>query len=214
MTKAKPETKPYVARLNPKRRTSTLFFNVPPSGKIPATVVTQEYDMRGSIVFPAAQKDKNGGMRIEGYALLAGYDVHEKIIRVFEHQSFKSLTPLYDKATGVPTDRGMVWWFHQAWTKYYASRFYWQDAGLTSRQYKLEVYRNPAIKPSPSLLEIRWANLGAIEQIMWRRASEKTLRFPQSLKDDIVAGGDESVAKEALLLVLAGFEKHLWRDEE
>ena len=213
MTKAKPEATPFDARFNAKRGTSTLYFRVPELDGVPETISTQEYDMRGSIVFPTAKSD-NGSMKIEGYALLAGFNVTTRVIRVFEIQSYKSITPLYDRQSGIPTDRGMVWWFHQAWTKYYASRFYWQDAGLTSRQYKLEVYRNPAIKPSPALIEIKWANLGAIEQVMWRRAAESTLRFPQALKNDIVAGGDESVAKEALLLVLAGFEKSPWRFEE
>lgn len=189
-----------------------MFFNIPAHGDIPAGVQSGEFDMRGSIVFPVAQNDGDGRFRIEGYAILAGYDIGEKTIRVFENHSFKSITPLYDRETGTPTDRGMVWWFHQAWSRYYATNFYWKDSGLTSRQYKLEAYRNPAIKPSPSLVEVKWADMGAIEQIMWRRASEKTLRFPQALKDDIVQGGEESVAKQALLLVLAGYEKSPWRE--
>jgi len=203
------------ARYNFERETSTLFFRVASENGLPEGISSGEFDVRGSIVFPVAQSDGAGIMKIEGYALLAGLNIDTKQLDVFEHTSFKSITPLFDKEKGFPTDRGMVWWFHQAWSQYFSTKFYWQDSGLTSRQYKLEVYRNESIKPPPALSQIRWADVGAIEQILWRKAAEKSLRLPQTLKDDIVLGekeGVESVAKQALLTLLAGFEKEPWRD--
>jgi hypothetical protein len=135
LRKGRTMKRPMKAQYNSTRGTSTLYFeNVDD---------VAEFYMRGGIFWP--EQDK-------GFIVLAGQDVSNKVVTVFEEYEFLAVDHVLGPNQTIEF-YGPAPFFEKCWKRYFADKFFWKQPKETHKQFNLEVRRSQMIDPKPRFVE-------------------------------------------------------------
>ena len=172
-----------------------------------------EYFLRGGLCWPRFSP----GQGLEGFAVLAGYNVETKGITLFEELPYKCVSPLATPE-GEVLDSGLAPFMNHAASRYYCERFYVpRTYGATADRYRLDLLRNKLILRPPMLVEIGELTPADLEQVVWGLVQERRLTyvdggyFHRCLQVWSAEEGSPVVA-EAVGAVLHGLLIHPYRE--
>ena len=129
--------KPRKATYNQKRETSTLYFKDFDDNR--------EFYMRGGVCWPEGDSD--------GFAIMAGQQIGNDQIYVFEQIEFATIEDIRDKSQIIKY-HGLASWLNRCWSKYFGRRYFWNQPQAIHDRFRLQVYRSGSIEPKPGFIEI------------------------------------------------------------
>lgn len=166
-------TKPKTRFYDPKDRTSKFTFE----GE--SSQLDGEYLMRGGVCWPV-QVMSETGPRLEGAAVLCGYDVDRHRIIVFEETRFLCVDHVVDPETHMVEFRGLCDWLNMCWQSYYAQSYYYHHDAVTHKKHLLEVLRSKVIEPKPHFLEAIWNETDVADNLVWHKREVRRLFYGES----------------------------------
>lgn len=184
-----------------KRRTSHLAF----AGE--SKKLNGEYLMRGGVCWPI-QVQTEEGARLEGAAVMCGYNVDTDRIIVFEETEFICVDHVLDPETHEVEFRGVCDWFNLCWQRYYAQTFCYHHDALTHKKHLLEVLRSKAINPKPVFLESIWKETALADNVVWHKREINRLFFPDKLVAKAL--GVMAVRPDAVLPIFEALRSAVW----
>ena len=148
-------------------RTSTLFFDDKPLGK---------YFLRGGICFPV-MSHMNGGLDIQGFAVMCGQEISTGTVYVFEQIGFITIDNILNIETSLIDHHGLAGWFNKMWGTYFADHYFWSQKDVVARKYRTEIHRSKMIKPMPYFQELDEMDNTQADIAIWRLVKLKLLKF-------------------------------------
>lgn len=184
--------KPIHATLNPKDRTSTLFFPDRPG---------KRYFVKGSICLPMAY-EKSGKMIYEGFVILAGQDPSTGIISIFDGRPFLTIEP-YIRNEKIEHD-GISFWLNDAWSRFYCRDFFYNQNSSLATQNRVEIQRSMMISPKPVLIPVHWDKDEDSDLVLWRAVRLKQYKAkPGSELENQIKAYNQGDRKQVLPAVHA-----------
>ena len=137
------------------------------------TLLDGEYYLRGGLCWPRFSPGKG----LEGFAVLAGYNIESHGITLFEEHPYKCVSPLATPE-GEVLDSGLAPWLNHAASRYYCERFYVpRSYGATADRYRMELFRSKLVLRPPMLIELGEMTPGDLEQVVWGLVQERRLIY-------------------------------------
>jgi len=194
--------KPLKAKLNNFHHSVELFFENS----------IEEYSIRGAIVWPESITQT---MAVEGMAIIAGQNLQNLQITVFEQFPFFHVD-LRIMAGGEMV-AGLGPWFNEMLKQYGCRSYFWVGNKMVHRRYRTEIMRAAMIEPKPLFIEIPFAqdkNEG--NTLILEKAREKKFLLENDsviMKQLRMDSPDprNQYGIQALRVLLAGYEKYPWR---
>ena len=187
--------KPITAVPNLRRDTVRLSFDIGPS--------PVEMYIRGSVAWPEG--------KIPGMALVAGQDIQNRHIWVFDDYQFLTVEPLFIKNRS--RDIGLSLFLRDIWMRYGCNRLFYEADTLVHQFYSRQVYRDGILRPiGTAFIKVPYKDENITDDNVKTRVELKTLHW--SLQSDLDAENKnpDSPARHALRTLVAGFEYLPWRD--
>ena len=205
--------KPKKAHYNDKTGTSRLFF---PWDDLTKTREDAEHYMRGGVCFPTAVTMPNGDIDVQGYIIMAGYNIDTGITTIFEEREFIVIQNILGQK-GELDYEGLGQWLNKTWSKYFAKQYFFHQDHEMTKQYRLEIIRDQTIVPTPEFVKVPWDSDQEAQNIIWKNIKMKKIRYDKDGKiveglKKIKAGEKEVVpVVHALQCLLAGLERYPFR---
>ena len=190
--------RPRKAHYNLKRQTSILYFSEGDLG---------EYYIRGGIFWP--EEDN-------GFAILAGQDINDKKVHVFEEYSFLTIDHVFGPDQMIEF-HGLAPFFGKCWSKYYGDKFFWNQPEETHKRFRLQVSRSQMVQPKPHFIEAPLSDADSARRLPfdYTRIGRLNMEEGSELHKQLeIAKHDEKAhlpAVFALGRLLAGFERYPFR---
>jgi len=168
-----------------------------------------DYYMRGAICWPALGSN--------GFIIMAGQEIRSKEITVFYERDFLTIQNILNEDHTIAF-RGIDEFFNNAWSRFFARKYFWHQPWELYRSFKLQITRaKNTINPQPVLVEVTWPDENDIIGLIWKWDQQKKLwvdkNGPITQAIDLASESDRQIppAIHALQTLLAGIEKHPWR---
>lgn len=140
-----------------------------------------DFEIRGGICWPITYR-VDGAIDSEGYAIVAGRNLNNGIITIFEQTGFMVTEPIINKRSGAIDFPGLSNFINNAFANYFCNRYYWHQNFELSKRWRLEVSRSQMINPKPRLIEIPWGEDRDADHVIWSAFKQKKLRFDPDSK--------------------------------
>lgn len=175
-----------------------------------------DFDIRGGVCWPVTFR-KDGAVDSSGYILVAGLNLENNVITIFEQQSFMVIESIINQESMQIEYPGISNFFNNAFSKYYCGKYYWHQNFELTKKWRLDVLRSPAISPKPHLIEVPWGDDRDADHLIWSLIKMRRLR--QDLRQDLKNQLEEVKLKpqgkrreifpavRALQCVLMGFQR-------
>jgi hypothetical protein len=175
-----------------------------------------DFDIRGGICWPVTFK-KDGQVDSQGYILLAGMNLNNGVITIFEQQSFLVVEPIINQENMQIDYPGISNFINNAHSNYFCRKFYWHQNFELTKKWRLDVLRSRAIEPKPVLTEVPWGDDRDADHLIWTLVKMKKLRH--DLKADLASQLEDVKLKpkgirdilpavRALQCALMGFQRY------
>jgi hypothetical protein len=203
--------KPTKAVLIPERKLSRLEFaraDNPDAG---------EYYLRGGICWP--ESGGAPGQAPQGFALMCGLNIRDRVLRVFEQVSFLTVDHVLRPDGGIERE-GVSAWFVEVWRRYFARTFYVNTPESVHRVFLLQTIRSPMIEPKPEFPEVFWRESREAWSLVSALIESGRLRVQEGTELDVAltrycASPDGKLvppAVWALMCAVFGMERSPWRE--
>lgn len=172
------------------------------------------FDVRGGVCWPITYR-KDGYIDSSGYIVVAGKNLDNGVITVFEQQSFIVVEPIIDQDSMQITYPGISNFLNNAYANYFCRKYYWHQSFELTKKWRLDVLRSFAINPKPSLIEVPWADDRDADHLIFQLIKMRRLRqekgtdlFKQLEEVKLKPTGTRDIfpAVRALQCVLMGME--------
>ena len=207
--------RPVQAKLNPSRKTTTLWFD---------DKTSSEVYLRGGMCFPRYWQPHVEGV-IEGGAVLLGLDVRTGVATEYEAMRWYTVEPVNVSGEGAPEFAGIGHWFNMVWSTYYSRRFDFHQDEPTVHKWRLQVRRAAMVRPKPLFIEQPWprdaeqAEYTILEwnvnhRLRMRKGGELLNAVQRHSERPKMPGMVLDPMIHALICVLIGYDQRPWRDPE
>jgi hypothetical protein len=163
--------------------------------------------MRGAVCWPCVYKDN-----LVGCAYVAGYNLDDRCIYIFEEQVFGAVEHTTDSNERLYTP-GLVRLLNRAWSLYLCNTFFVSASDPSLQRYQLQIQRNSLVAPKPVFVKLRrfkdpvCANIA--EELVQRGLVKADARLKLREQFEEYAGQPDMVdpgpAVRALWYLLTGF---------
>jgi len=178
-----------------------------------------DYYLRGGICWP--ESGVAPGQKPQGYALLIGFDIRTKIMRVFEQTEFLVVDHILRTDGGIERV-GLSVWFNEAWIRYFCRTFYYNQPESLHKTYLFQTIRSKMIEPKPHFPELLWReNREAWSVVSAKVETDKIKMDPKSGLNDALlqyyASLDGRMVPPAvwsLMCAVYGMERYPWRERK
>lgn len=135
--------------------------------------------VRGGVCWPEHYDQATD--RVQGVALMLGYNLQTDRAYVFEEQPFTCIDHMIDPVTRAIDAPGLAPWFNSMFAKYLGDTFYVSQHEDCRDRWEREVRHSPSIQTPPRFVPCpEWGDVSRGESLIWEWLTRKRVhRFAQ-----------------------------------